>query len=78
MTNQEILAEVDAFLIRTGMAESTLGRKALNDGKGISRLREGKRMWPETIQKLRDFMVSAAESPPLSPERAEQVREATP
>lgn len=62
--NDSIIREVEGFIAKTGMAESTLGRKALNDGKAIARLREGKRMWPETIEKLRAFI--AAETPSAS------------
>jgi hypothetical protein len=63
MSNQDILKDVDGFLGKTGMAESTLGRKALNDGKAIARLRAGKRMWPETIDKLREFMIAESQRP---------------
>lgn len=53
-----LLEEIDSFLARTGMAETTFGKKALNDGKAIGRLRNGGRMWPETVEKLRGFMAS--------------------
>lgn len=56
MDTQSILNQVDRYLIKTGMKESTLGRKALNDGKAITRLRAGRRMWPETVEKLTQFM----------------------
>lgn len=58
MDNRSLLSEVDKFLTKTGMAASTLGIKSLNDSKAITRLRAGKRMWPETIIKLRQFMVA--------------------
>lgn len=56
MDTNSILNQVDRYLIKTGMKESTLGRKALNDGKAITRLRAGRRMWPETVEKLTQFM----------------------
>jgi hypothetical protein len=71
MTNHDILKDVDGFLEKTGMAESTLGRKALNDGKAIARLRAGKRMWPETIDKLREFMTAEAIAPSAAPQHVE-------
>lgn len=71
MSNHDILKDVDGFLEKTGMAESTLGRKALNDGKAIARLRAGKRMWPETIDKLRDFIATDAETSPQHVEAGE-------
>ncbi len=56
MDNANILTEIDTYLAKTEMAPSTLGLKAINDGKAVNRLRSGKRMWPETIDKLRQFM----------------------
>lgn len=61
MDSDSILKEVDGYLADSRITETTLGKKAVNDGKAIPRLRAGKRMWPETIQKLRDFM---RENPP--------------
>ena len=58
MDNQSIISEVEAFLAKTRMKETTFGKKAVNDGKAVRRLRSGKRMWPETIDKLREFMAS--------------------
>lgn len=53
---QQFLTEVAAFCERVGMAETTFGFRALNDGKTIPRLRAGGRCWPETIAKARTFM----------------------
>jgi hypothetical protein len=64
MTNQTpnrniaLLADIEAFIASTGMAPSTLGRKAVNDGKAVSRLQQGKRMWPDTEDKLRSYMIA--------------------
>jgi hypothetical protein len=51
------------------MAESTFGRRAVNDGKFVSRLRDGARVTPETLQRVNQFMerhgaLGAGESPP--------------
>ena len=54
--SQNLLAEIEAFAAETGLAETTLGRKAVNDGKLAARLRAGKRVWPETAERVRDFM----------------------
>ena len=62
MSNDRILRQIDAYLAKTGMAETTLGRKALNDGKAIKQLRQGRRMWPETLTRLREFLSSANNS----------------
>lgn len=61
MTHSTILAEIEAFIERHGMAESTFGREALNDWSLISKLRgeNGKRprrLFAETEKTIRDFM----------------------
>lgn len=51
-----LVAEIEAYCERAGMAETTFGRKALNDGKVVSRLRSGGRVWPETAERVRQFI----------------------
>lgn len=59
MTDTQILLqEIDAFIQSCGLAESTFGRKAVNDGKLVARLRNGRRVWPETAERVRAFMRS--------------------
>ncbi len=53
---QPLLTAVDAFLQKTGMAESALGRGAVNDWKLVRSLRAGRRLYPETEAKVRSFM----------------------
>ena len=64
-----LLGSISEFCRRTGMAESTFGRRAVNDGKFVARLRDGARVTPETLQRVNQFMVrhgasGAGESPP--------------
>src|SRR3982751_371071 len=64
-----LLGSISDFCRRTGMAESTFGRRAVNDGKFVARLRDGARVTPETLHRVNDFMVKhgaagVAESPP--------------
>ena len=64
-----LLGSISEFCRRTGMAESTFGRRAVNDGKFVARLRDGARVTPETLQRVNQFMVKhgapgAGESPP--------------
>ena len=64
-----LLGSIAEFCRHTGMAESTFGRRAVNDGKFVSRLRDGARVTPETLQRVNQFMVKhgaagAGESPP--------------
>ena len=42
-----LLGSISDFCRRTGMAESTFGRRAVNDGKFVARLRDGARVTPE-------------------------------
>src|SRR5919205_4298731 len=64
-----LLGSISDFCRRTGMAESTFGRRAVNDGKFVARLRDGARVTPETLSRVNDFMTKhgaagAGDSPP--------------
>ncbi|HEV3010975.1 MAG TPA: hypothetical protein VGX52_18260, partial [Burkholderiales bacterium] len=64
-----LLGSISEFCRRTGMAESTFGRRAVNDGKFVARLRDGARVTPETLQRVNLFMVKhgapgAGDAPP--------------
>src|SRR5947208_15803885 len=64
-----LLVSISDFCRRTGMAESTFGRRAVKDGKFVARLRDGARVTPETLTRVNDFMTKhgaagAGESPP--------------
>src|SRR5215831_18908839 len=54
--NDVILREIADFCRRTGVAESTFGRRAVNDGKLASRLRNGGRITTDTLDRIRAFM----------------------
>jgi hypothetical protein len=51
-----LLGSISDFCRRTGMAESTFGRRAVNDGKFVARLRDGARVTPETLQRVNNFI----------------------
>src|ERR1700754_4917501 len=51
-----LLGSISDFCRRTGMAESTFGRRAVNDGKFVARLRDGARVTPETLQRVNVFI----------------------
>lgn len=58
---QTLLTDIEAFIARHEMAESTFGREALGDWRLIAEMRgEGRsrprRIWPETEAKIRKFM----------------------
>lgn len=56
MSDQPIIAEVERFLKRTGMAESAFGRRAVNDWKFVRDLRQGRELRRSTEQRIRNFM----------------------
>lgn len=52
-----LLSEIDAFLAQAGIAETTFGRHAVNDGKFVGRLREGAGVTVATVDKVRAYIV---------------------
>ena len=58
MNAQELLQEISDYCRQTGLAESTFGRRAVNDGKLASRLRHGGRITTETLDRIRTFMAT--------------------
>src|SRR4051812_25228951 len=58
MNAQELLQEISDYCRQTGLAESTFGRRAVNDGKLASRLRHGGRITTDTLDRIRSFMAA--------------------
>jgi hypothetical protein len=58
MNAQDLLQEISDYCRATGLAESTFGRRAVNDGKLASRLRHGGRITTETLDRIRSFMAA--------------------
>src|ERR1700736_4043435 len=56
MNAQELLQEISDYCRQTGLAESTFGRRAVNDGKLANRLRNGGRITTETVDRIHAFM----------------------
>src|SRR6266481_5181364 len=56
MTAQELLAQISDYCRQTGLAESTFGRRAVNDGKLANRLRNGGRITTETVDRIQAYM----------------------
>ncbi len=57
-TAQTFLHEVLAFCARQQMAPSTFGLRAVNDGKLVSRLQDGKDIQVRTMERCREFMAA--------------------
>jgi hypothetical protein len=53
-----LLHEIVEYCRRAGVAESTFGRFAVNDGKFVSRLRDGGRVTAATANRVRNFISS--------------------
>ena len=70
VTEQDVplLDSIAEFCRRAGIAESTFGRRAVNDGKFVARLRDGARITPETLGRVNTFLerhgAAASNSPP--------------
>lgn len=71
----DLLRRIAAYCTRANIAPSTFGRMAINDGKLVTRLEAGRRLWPETEAKVRRFM-EANPLPSRSRTRARQGAEA--
>jgi len=54
--SNQLLDSITTFCRDARIAESTFGRLSVNDGKFVSRLRNGSRVTPETWQRVRDFI----------------------
>lgn len=54
----KLLAEIEAFLSETGMGVSYFGKAAVGNSEVVTRLRNGRRVWPETEATLRDFIAA--------------------
>lgn len=62
MMQDELLAEIEAYIKRTGESARSVGVKAANDSGLISRLRKGRTITTKTGQKLQNYMRRPAES----------------
>src|SRR5437764_13652269 len=55
-TAEQILGEIREFCRATQTAESAFGRLVVNDGKLVSRLRDGARITTGTLDKVRAYL----------------------
>jgi hypothetical protein len=68
MKNDALLARITAFCRQAEMAETTFGRHAVNDGKLVHRLREGKRITTDTLERIDGFIAAAVGLPAPRPQ----------
>jgi hypothetical protein len=62
-----LLDSISVFCRDNGIAESTFGRRAVNDGKFVARLRDGARITPETLERVTTFLQRHGGSAPAAP-----------
>src|SRR5580765_8588374 len=62
-----LLDSIASFCRDNGIAESTFGRRAVNDGKFVARLRDGARITPETLERVSGFLERHGGSAPAAP-----------
>ena len=51
---QALVAEIEAIAAHLEIAPSTVGERAGQGGLFYSRLKQGKRVWPDTARKVRE------------------------
>ena len=56
MEGASLLREISDFCRAAGLAESTFGRLAVNDGKFVGRLREGGAVTAQTVERVRSYI----------------------
>jgi hypothetical protein len=59
MSAQQLLKEISDYCRSSGLAESTFGRRAVNDGKLTARLRNGGRITTDTVERVRAFIAAS-------------------
>jgi SAM-dependent methyltransferase len=62
-TTDQILGEIRDYCRKTQTAESTFGRIVVNDGKLVSRLRDGARITTGTLDKVRAYLSESQGEP---------------
>ena len=79
MNAQQLLQEISDYCRQAGLAESTFGRRAVNDGKLAARLRNGGRITTDTLDRIRGFIAAnPAQGRPTIIERAREQRPVVP
>ena len=68
-TSDQILGEIRDYCRATRTAESTFGRLVVNDGKLVSRLRDGARITTGTLDKVRAYLSEYRGASPSAPSK---------
>jgi hypothetical protein len=78
MNADQLLQEISAYCRQNRLAESTFGRRAVNDGKLTARLRNGGRITTETLDRIRAFLEHERSAAPARSAMVDSVRETRP
>src|SRR5450631_4065502 len=70
-TSDQILGEIRDFCRATQTAESTFGRLVVNDGKLVSRLRDGAKITTGTLDKVRAYLTEHRTASPSAQSAAQ-------
>jgi hypothetical protein len=54
----ELVAEIEAFMALSDMTETSFGRRAMGDPHFVRDVRGKRRLWPQTVAKVREFIVA--------------------
>ena len=68
-TADQVLGEIRDYCRATRTAESTFGRRVVNDGKLVSRLRDGAKITTGTLDKVRAYLSEYRGASPSAPSR---------
>ena len=77
-STDELLQDIEAYCRQAGIAESTFGRHAINDGKLCSRLRAGKNVTLSTAERVRAYIQESGAEPSAEPDRVARPLEVEP
>lgn len=55
---ESLLTEIELFMAAHGLSQWQFGQRALGDRRFIKEIRAGRRVWPETASKVRQFMAT--------------------
>lgn len=61
-TIETLLREIEKFLEESDIAESTFGRRVLNDGKLVERIRQGGGLTVANLDRIRVYMAQQRET----------------
>src|SRR3979411_1785773 len=70
-TAEQILGEIRDYCRETQTAESTFGRLVVNDGKLVSRLRDGAKITTSTLDKVRAYLTEHRTASPSAQSAAQ-------